>query len=456
MTKMGDHNGKADPRSTTSDVGRAYWAFHDRKFRAMKPEFLPWVSIGDLEAIEALANMKPADPVAELHQQMIDLLTTDRALDSNKQRDVFKDIYDQAVAAALPVKTAYLRHAQVISSIAYSHSLAQVELETLTLIDRTAHTDPAFACFANDLAAKLGTKAEAFDVIAYSQFFEVYGEALTLLHLRSRPGLQAKRVEESKVKGEGRPDFECTLNEGPPFYIEVKSLDIVGGEFRNREMMDDGLERQAKLEKVREADQAKGRRVSMVEGEIAPYKAVGQNSDYDCRSLKHVIDTLREKCRSAFKASQFKMGPTFALAIVDRLIVPGGRHALAPYYYAPEPASCCLTGVLWHLAYGRIGTPVFRAPDFEGKPSFESNLTTDGLYRDSSQPFLGQGLIVLDTHCGRRVAYGLSNPETGLEQWTGDDTEQALDAICDARNDAGNSCGWELSDMREGGSRPPK
>ena len=350
MAKAGDNNVRAKPRSTTSALGRAYWAFHDRKFSAVRPEFLPWVSTEDLEAVEELAKLKPADRVAVLHGQMIETLTTEKSLDDEAARAAFKGVYDEAVAATLPATTAYLRHAQVINEVAHSHSLAQVQLETLKSIDRAGHTDPAFGRFAKDLIGKLGTKAKLFDVVAYSQFFEIYGEAITLQHLRARPGLKAARVEESALEGESRPDFKCTLNNGAPFYIEVKSLDIVGGEFRQREMMDDGLNRQAELERRREADLARGERVSMVEGEIAPYRAVGQTDGYDAWSLKLVIDTLRTKCRSAFKPSQFEMGPTFALALVDRLVLPGGRHALAPYYYAPEPAGCCLTGVLWHVA----------------------------------------------------------------------------------------------------------
>lgn len=38
-------------------------------------------------------------------------------------------------------------------------------------------------------------------------------------------------------------------------------------------------------------------------------------------------------------------------------------------------------------AYGRIGTPIFRLPGFEGKPTLEGHLATDGLYADVNQPF---------------------------------------------------------------------
>ena len=42
-----------------------------------------------------------------------------------------------------------------------------------------------------------------------------------------------------------------------------------------------------------------------------------------------VIDTLREKVVQAFKRDQFALGPTFGLAVTDRLIVHGRQCALA-------------------------------------------------------------------------------------------------------------------------------
>lgn len=444
-SKADTNTGKAPgPLDTTSRLGRAYCTFRDKATQRLRADLLPWVVTEDLDAVEALATLRPATLIGALYRQMIQDLATEGALVEASASAAFRDRYDQAVALALPATTAYLRHAQIINQMAHSHSLSQVRLKTLKQIDREGHTDEVFGQLVKDLVAKLGPKTQVFDVVAYSQFFEVYGEAITLRHLRARPGLDARRVEESKVPGEGRPDFVCSLKGGQPFYIEVKSLDVVGGEFRQREMMEDGLERMVELETRGKA----GRPVAMVEGSIAPYRNVGAVNGYDPRSLKLVIDTLHAKCRTAFKQSQFGLGPTFALVLIDRLILPGQRHALAPYYYEPPPASCCLTGALWHLAYGQIGAPIFRAPDFTGGPTLEAVLTSDGLYTDKHQLFPGKGLIVLDGHGGDPVAYGLGNPSAGPEPWTIDDTEEALEAICDAQNDACNSFGYLLSDAR--------
>jgi hypothetical protein len=375
---------------------------------------------------------------------MLQDLTNDNALVDEADQDAFRQRYQEAVAIALPATQAYLRHAQAINTLTRNHSLATVNLNTLKEIDALGHQDPAFRKFVTDLVAKLGKKTKMLDVIAYSQFFEIYGEAITLQYLRSRPGVLAGRVDESTVPGEGRPDFICECETVGTFYIEVKSLDIVGGEFRHREMMDDAMEVQVELEERRKI----GRRVTFAEGTNEPFKALGQTEGYDPRSLMLVVDTLRDKCRTAFKPSQFELGPTFALAIVDRLVLPGGPHALAPYYYEPFHSGCCVSGVLWHAAYGRIGTPISRPPDIEGKPTLEAHLATDGLYADANQPFRGEGLIVLDNVGSDRVGYGLASSVASPEPWSSDLTRNALQLICEAQNDAGNSFASLLSDAR--------
>ena len=408
----------------------------------LRDQALPWVNTEDLEAVEALAKVQSGERIGSLQQGLLAALTTKGALDQARLREGFKAQYDEAVAIAQPATTAYLRHAHAINNLTRSHSLASVDLMTLKLIDAQGHVDTAFGTFVKELIAKLAPKRKLLDVIAYSQFFEVYGEAITLQHLRASPGIKAGRVPASTIPGEARPDFICQLDNGPTFYVEVKSLDIVDGEFRQREMMHEALDLQVELE----ARRKEGRRVASVIGEIAPYRGLGDET-YDPRSLKRVVDTLREKCSKAFKPSQFEQGPTFALAIIDRLLLPRGRNDLAAYYYEPEPARCCVTGVLWHAAYGSAGTPVFRAPDFEGKPTLEGHLDVAGLYVNPGQPFPGEGLIVLDTHCGRRVSYGLASPAPTAEPWSPDLTEDVLRAICDAHNDRENTLAYKFASV---------
>ena len=418
------------PRKTTTALGRAFWAYYDRTMQAVRPSFLPWVDTSLLEAFEARATKAPASRVAVIHSELIAKLTDAPLATEAAERDAFRLLYDEATQLVFPATTAFLRHRHALHDFTTSYSLSQVDLNSLRGIDIAAHDDPTFAYYTKKMSKRLGARVTSPDVIAYSQFFEIYGEAIALQFLRSRPGLRVARVEETDGS---TPDFQCQFDGVPPFFIEVKSLDIVGGAYRHDEIMCDGIDATVEIER----QQAEGRRVATSIMEIAPYQKVG-DTDYDHRSLILVINTLRDKCRSAFKAEQFGLGPTFALAMTDRLLIPGGCNALAPYYDEPLQPGTCVSGVLWHLAYGTIGTPIFRIADSEGHPTLEGHLRTDGLYSDPHRPFPGLGLIMLKTEQSERKAWGLKAPHAMQENWDDDQTMAILQAACEGTNDADN------------------
>jgi len=226
----------------------------------------------------------------------------------------------------------------------------------------------------------------------------------------------------------------------------------VGGDLRHGEIMVDAIDQAVDLQE----QIAKGRAVASSVGEVAPYKRHGEQ-DFDHRSLIRPINTLREKSVQAFKGGQFTMGPTLALAVVDRLLVPGGKSALAPYYFDDTDAACCVSGVLWHAAFGRPGTPVFRHPNFPGTEGLEGHLSSYGLFVDDGRPFPGLALILLAREHAGDVAYGLypSRPKIPVEGWGADDTQEALHAICMSYNDEGNSKAADLTDARPSAPNEP-
>ena len=117
----------------------------------------------DLEAVEALAALRPSQPIAEMHRQMLEDLAAENALVNQADQTAFRKRYDQAVAIALPATQAYLRHAQTINTLTRNHSLATVSLKTLKEIDGLGHNDPAFGKFVTDLVAKLGKKTKLLE-----------------------------------------------------------------------------------------------------------------------------------------------------------------------------------------------------------------------------------------------------------------------------------------------------
>ena len=350
----------------------------------------------------------------------------------------FSALYKDASGVVFPATSAYLAVCHALHEYSASHSLSSIDLEILRAIDLEGHRNQVLDTFRNDLKSRLDQVSGIDDITAYSQAFEIYGEILVYLHLHER--VPTERLSERQ--GQKTPDFRCTPPDGKPFYIEVKSFDIVGGNARKLAMMDDGQDAKAELEEQVHA----GKRIAMAETEIDLFRKAGETKTYDPYSVIRVIDTLREKSLGAFKEGQFKEGPTFALAVMDRLLLPGGKFDLAPYYYADFNDGGIASGALWHMAYGRSGTPIFRLPKFAGAKSLEGHLDRLGLFVDDTRPFLGPGLIVLHLEqCGRR-AYGLVNSAYQAENnWSIDDTQDVLEWLCHRWNDERASMSWDIS-----------
>lgn len=158
--------------------------------------------------------------------------------------------------------------------------------------------------------------------------------------------------------------------------------------------------------------------------------------------MLRVIDTLREKFVKTFeKTEQFALGPTFALAAVDRLGLPAGAQDILPYYPDAEVERAIVSGVLWNAAYGRPGSPVFRGPGRLGAPNLESHLSLDGCLVDLGRPFQGVGLIVLERTRNGDRALGLLRDHEPFGDWHIDQTMEALSKICELWNNESSAFG---------------
>lgn len=424
-------------RNNPSTIWQAYRNHHGRALDSVRPALFGHFSEALLGGIETRAAKDPGGAIAAAHRDLLTLLQKKDLHQSEPDLEQARAIYTAACRATFPATMAFNRHSQELAGLTHNASLTEIDSDLLREIDLLAHDDPAYGTFVGDMVAKLGQATSLPDIVAYNQFFEIYAEAMVLHFLRGR-GIRTSRVTDAI----SAPDFRCELEDGRPYFVEVKSLDIVGGAIRHKQIMEDGLEPNVEIERQLRA----GCWIASATSEIAPYRRAYDDTGYDAYSVKRIIDTLREKSLGAFKASQFERGPTFALVVADRLVLQGWKSALVPYYYDEDYASgSCLSGVIWQAAFGTVGTPVLRKPDFEGKPSLEGHLDADGLYVDVGRHFPGDGLLVLQKSSKRRLSYGLRAPIPETETWSSDDAEEALSAMCDAWNDHGNSRGFALS-----------
>ncbi|MCB4802181.1 hypothetical protein QO001_001442 [Methylobacterium brachiatum] len=351
----------------------------------------------------------------------------------------FMTAYEDARRYAYPLTRALIDERHRLSGLSQDYTLACIDLGQVRIIEDEAETDPSLKEFVRDMRAKLAaTKLARHETLR--QVFDVYGEALVCRLLRARLGgrLRIAKIPESAVPG---PDFACELDvvrQGRTvtlqFYLEVKSLDIVAAPQRLPEMMDDALDVRIELEKQVNA----GERIAMAEGVVAPYRPVGDAPGYDDRSIRLPVEAILQKAAGNFKNAQFRRGPTFALANLLRLPLPGqGVGTLTKAYDDPMFGNG-ISGVLWHVAFGQVGQRITRAAEFEGAGQDDGSLARAGLLVDQAVALDTPGLIVLHHDDGYRFDGFLDTAWTN-GSWGPQDTEEVVRSLCGDYNDEADS-----------------
>ena len=268
-------------------------------------------------------------------------------------------------------------------------------------------------------------------------------EAIVYRLLRDK-GAGRIKVERMPEGDSSTPDFRCTLltrEEPLAFYVEVKTLDIVQGDQRHAEMLDEGMLVQDRLDK----QIAAGARVAIAEGEIAPYRKFKSDPDYDWRSVRMSIERLIDKGRQAFKSKQFALGPTFALASLMRMpIHDHGVRPLVPFAFDPHNGGSCVSGVLWNICFGEVGDPIHRWPEFEGAGTADGRLAKEGLLVGEDR-LPGPGVIFLRKDRDGVSLDGIVDSNWEKDGWSNVDTEEVMSIFCRAFNDEKNTCAHTLS-----------
>lgn len=390
---------------------------------------LEWNTLDNLEAAQAHvpAILSDVSHLESLLQQASAGLMQDEEV-----QDLWAT-YERLATTAFPTSRAALKWHHELLGLSRQHSLDQIRWVRVEAMESRAFGDAQLKAMLTDLLAALNRVRSVDDVQAFGQAFEFYGEAVVYCLLRDK--FTTNRIV---AKSTSLPDFECTTTSGKRFFVELKSFDVVDGVYRATEMLHAGLEASIEME----AQMNLGKPIAMTESEIAPFKKA-YGKPYDPTSLLHVTDTLREKVRSAFKSSQFSQGPTFAFALCDRLLIPGEKHAVVPYYAERGAEDTLASGVLWHACFGTAGSPIFRSA-IAGHATLEGYLTSSGLFKDATQPFPTGAIFFAETSWREDNVYGLFettwDPQPGI--WTIEDTEEVMRAMTTAFNDESNSWGY--------------
>lgn len=428
--------------SVSTPLGDAF-RLHMQQYRSDPDYALPHIEQVWLDLIHDRAARTAERSLAALVQEMSDMLAAPSDYPAAYKNE-FQARYDQACAMVYPLTRALIKAQQEIAGITRDYTLSCLDLGLVRAFEGEALADPSMRDFVASMRKKLNSATQAPSHEVYREVFEIYSEAAVCYLLRRRASgrLTIEKFAETSTPG---PDFVCRLavdRNGTPaeliFYIEVKAFDIVDPKRRLPEMIDDGMDAQIALEE----QLAQGSTFATAEAEIAPLKPSGPAPDYDPRSVRLAIEKIAEKAANNFGSAQFKQGPTFALVNLLRLPLPGqGASTLAPSFYDDVNGGACVSGVLWHVAFGKLGWPIYRYPEFEGDGTADGTLTREGILADPALALPAAGLIVLHYDQGAYRFDGLYDArwENALGTWTNLETEEVLHALCDAFNDSDNS-----------------
>lgn len=394
----------------------------------------------ELETLDALERaIKHVPAIKPNHDKILSFLSQSTKVQLTEgQANELQDAYNLSFETAFPTTQAFLNWTHKFLGLSSEHNLTSISLPRLRQLEEASRADVSLAELLTDLRTAFTRIRGLNDSQGFRQAFEFYGEALVYSLLSAK--FQTKKIV---AKSTPMPDFSCILPNGKRFFVELKTFDIVDGSFRSAQMHEDAMRRHIEIE----SQTNRGAPIAIAESEVAPYQpAFCKPGDYDPASLLSVIVTLIEKARSAFKPTQFTQGPTFAFVLCDRLLLPGGKHGVAPHYYE-RGGSAIVSGVLWHACFGKVGWPISRIPEFEGKPGIEGYMSINGLLSDPAVSFPSGALIFADTTWQEDSLLGLYDAgwASSHPSWTNEDTKEVLQTLCSAFNDAENSYGQSVA-----------
>lgn len=402
-----------------------------------------------LNVIRNRAISQQDTKLLQLTNEMLDLLANPTFV-TDRFKSRFMELYNQVARYAYPLAWSLLDEHHAITDITRDYTLGCFDFGMIRMMEDEALSSQSMKTFVEDMLQRLRAATSQPRHEIFRQVFDVYSEALVYRLLRERGAgrLSIRKIPETRVSG---PDFECSLTvningteRNLEFYVEVKALDIVDAPQRLPEMLDAGMEIQIELERQKRA----GKSVAMASSEIAPHRPYGGSGDYDPWSIRQVIETLIDKAAQNFKSKQFQRGPTFALANLLRLPLPGqGASSLAPFFYDHRFGGACISGALWHMAFGQLGAPIHRWPDFEGSGTTDGHLERAGLLIDPAVNLPAAGLIALHYDGGSYRFDGLfnANRTDAASGWSDIEVGAVIDALCGDYNDYDNSFAYKYA-----------
>jgi hypothetical protein len=201
-----------------------------------------------------------------------------------------------------------------------------------------------------------------------------YSEGLAYLRIKEK-SVNIVRIPEATDK---TPDFRIEFsanNNGKQetfeLFVELKTLSFADGKSNYKRAMDEALAGKIRMEDRLE----KGDKVVFSEIVIQPMRK--SNKQNDALSTRYAIEFLIDKIDQNIKPGQFVNTPTILMIDLKQFPVPYeyGESAVPIYHQFGMPVS----GILWNVAFGKVGHLMYKPIDFEGSENTDGELERNGI-----------------------------------------------------------------------------
>lgn len=313
---------------------------------------------------------------------------------------------------------------QETNSITTNPVMDSFNLDECKILDSKYATDPIIHDKVDKCLDYLRNLTVDFNP-RYKSAYEEYNEAITYLDLSKK--LQTERIPEAATP---TPDFRVTKAGDFPFdiYVEVKALSFLQRNLNYIDAQKDSFEAKIDIE----SQISEGKQIALGETTISPFFKRQKSP-----STRELIDIYIDKITNNIKSGQYSLGDTVLLVDIKQLLLGSHWDESGVALYQEGMMKSMVSGVLWHAAFGQVGTMIYKPIEFEGKENIDSPLTKNGILVDN--PFIKGLVFATYKNFDERKYLGFYRYPEQDEQ-----SSSFISTFCDLYNDDMNSQAWRV------------
>lgn len=267
------------------------------------------------------------------------------------------------------IRDKLLKLMQEVNSVGSSFPMQYVKLDFIAKMELEADSN----CVFKEALTKIETLANKAlkNIVDFNSLIgikNIYSEAYIFSKLRSL--LFIEKIPENSNKS---PDYKVKFRD-EDIYIELKSLNMLGGTLKHRDIMTGSLDSIIEAENQVRRGSRSGFGIQVIQ----PYLSL--NKEYDSRSVRLVIESLIDKINQNIKEGQYSLGDTVLLVdLSDQLpLISKPSQAIQDKHY-DDTGNTYVSGELWNVAFGKLEDQISKPAEFEGADNADGMLLKEGI-----------------------------------------------------------------------------